>query len=242
MCPMAAWDREQQYRFLASLYLRPPSESLVGMIRDGSMLSVFTGVSTGEDPGDGAPGEMEPETPLAHLREFIQQAQVFPNLEGELEAEHTALFVLPSGVIPHEAVYLDREKRLGGRVTIAVGQFYEKAGIRLLESCREMPDHLGLELEFMAALCRLEGDLEGARNPAALRECVVLQETFLEEHLSRWAFECCQNVVRQARSGFYKALAQFTTEFLRGEQVCLSQRHAQVCREEASLCEPVQST
>ena len=88
---------------------------------------------------------------------------------------------------------------MGGKVTIAVERFYGGAGLSLLDHCIEMPDHLGLELEFMAALCRLEGELEETRDAAALPRCVEFQRTFLEEHLSRWAPECCENVIRHAR-------------------------------------------
>lgn len=153
---------------------------------------------------------------------MVRDGSILPAFEAgpgeELEAEHTALFVLPSGVIPHEAFYLDAEQRLGGRITIAVERFYRTAGIRLLDRCIEMPDHLGVELEFMAALCRLEGDLEEMQDPAALERCVKFQRRFLAEHLSRWAPDCCENVVRHARYGWYKAIARFTTEFLRSEQ------------------------
>ena len=208
MSLMSARVREQHYRLLANLYLRPPSEALLEAIRDGGVLPIATAA-----PGEGAPATT-----------------------ADLEAEHTALFVLPSGVIPHEAFYRDRDQRLGGRVTIAVEQFYRRAGIRVRDRCVEMPDHLGLELEFMAALCRLEAGLEEAPDAAALERCVAFQSAFLEEHLSRWAPECCENVIRHAQGGFYQALARFTTEFLSSEQAHLAVRHAQG----AGSCEPAQ--
>jgi TorA maturation chaperone TorD len=185
-------------------------------------------------------GDEDPErlggaaTALGHLQEFVAEARGRPDLEAELEAEHTALFVLPSGVIPHEAFYLDMEQRLGGRVTIAVEQFYRRAGLPVIEHCIEMPDHLGLELEFMASLCRVQAEMEDGRDPVALQRCMALQTTFLEEHLSRWAFACCDHVVRQARYGLYKAIARFTTEFLRSEEGHLGIRHTQGARS----CEP----
>ena len=223
MYPTSAREREHHYRVLASLYLRPPSDALLGMIRDGSILSAFAVTPGGEDPvscGDRP-------TPLADLEEFVTQARGLPDLEAELAAEQTALFVLPSGVIPHEAFYLDSEQRLGGRVTIAVEQFYTKAGISMLDHCVEMPDHLGLELEFMAALCRLEGDFEEAPDPEALQRCVELQRTFVGEHLARWAPACCENVIRQTRYGLYRAIADFTREFVQGERIHLAVRRAQ---------------
>lgn len=175
---------------------------------------------------------------VADLQDFATEARGLPDLEGALEAEHTALFVLPSGVIPHEAFYLDQERRLGGNVTIAVEQFYRRAGTSILDRCVEMPDHLGLELEFMAVLCRLESDLGDAGESAARQRCVELQRAFLEEHLSRWAFECCGNVIRQAQYGLYKAIAQYTIEFLRSDRVHLEVTESQGARP----CGPVQRT
>ena len=115
-------------------------------------------------------------------------------------------------------------------VTITVEQFYRRAGMPVLDRCIEMADHLGLELEFMAALCRLEAELEDAGDPAALERCLDLQRTFLEEHLSRWAPACCENVVRHARYGFYKAIAHLTREFLGSEEARLGIREAQGAR------------
>lgn len=180
--------------------------------------------------GRDRPGSEGAGTALGYLAEFVTEARGLPDLGEELAAEHAGLFVLPSGVIPHEAFYLDTEQRLGGRVTITVEQFYRRAGIPVLDRCIEMPDHLGLELEFMAALCRLEAAVEDAGDPAALERCLHVQRAFLEEHLSRWAAACCENVVRHARYGLYKAVARFTTEFLGSEEVRLGIREAQGAR------------
>jgi TorA maturation chaperone TorD len=198
---ISARQRERQYRVLASLYLRPPSEALVQVLGDAGVPPAGSAASV-----------------------------------GELEAEHTALFVLPSGVIPHEAFYLDREQRLGGRTTIAVEQFYRRAGMPLSDRCIEMADHLGLELEFMAALCRLEAELETAGDSAGREQCVAIQRAFFEEHLARWAPLCCERVIAQAESPFYQNIARYTTDFLQAEQAHLGATHP----DGAGRCEPAQ--
>src|SRR4030066_496172 len=106
------------------------------------------------------------------MARFVREASEMENISEELAAEHTSIFVLPSSHLPHEAVYLDREKRLGGRVTISVSQFYEKAGADVLESCIEMPDHIGMELEFMAFLCKMEKEMQGNADYTALKDCI----------------------------------------------------------------------
>lgn len=219
---IAAADRERTYRFIAGLCLQPPSDSLIAMIKDGSILAAFQG-------GNG--GSIDP------WPEFIRQADGIQNLKDELEAEHTALFALPSGVLPHEAVYLDKEKRLGGRITLDVGRFYKGAGASILNDCKEVPDHLGMELEFMGFLCNMEQQLWKSTPPSLLNKCIGLQKTFLEEHLSKWAYRCCDEIIKHARYGFYKTVAHFIVEFLKCEEEYIKELYARVRREGENICE-----
>ncbi|MEW6410052.1 MAG: molecular chaperone TorD family protein [Nitrospirota bacterium] len=197
-----AGERERTYRFLSNLCLKPPSDSLISMIEDGSILSVVQGDSNG----------------YSELVRFVEEASNMPDLRNELTAEHTALFVLPRGVIPHGAVFLDKEKRLGGRVTISVEQFYERAGADILKDCTEMPDHLGMELEFMGFLCKIEEESWQKGDHTALQRCIEFEKSFLYEHLLKWAFQCCESIIEHTTSRFYKALAYLIMEFLRDEE------------------------
>ena len=220
---IAAGDRERTYGFFAGLCLQPPSDAVIDMIRDGSIVSVFHG-------GAGAGADR-------HLLEFILQADGIKNLRDEMDAEHAALFALPSGVLPHEAIYADKEKRLGGRVTMSVSSFYECAGATVIEESKEVPDHLGMELEFMGFLCNLEKQLwEGSDRPMLVK-CIELQKTFLEEHLSKWAYRCCDEITRRAAYGFYKAVAHSIKEFLKYEEEYIKELYARVRREDETICE-----
>lgn len=208
-----AGEREKMYKFLSSLCLKPPSDSVISMIEDRSILA---GLESGIKG-------------YAELREFVNEASQITNLKNELEAEHTALFVLPSGIIPHEAVYLDKEKRLGGRVTMSVKQFYEKAGTEILDSCIEMPDHLGMELEFMGFLCKLEKELWGKADLQGLQRCIGFQKAFLDEHLSKWVYQCCEEIIKRATYGFYKGIAHLITDFVKDEEEYLTELYAKLC-------------
>ena len=223
---IAAGERENTYRFLASLYLKPPSDAVIAMIKDGSILSAITS----EEGGADSPFYSE-------LAEFVKNAAETPELKDELEAEHTALFALPSGVLPHEAAYLDREQKLGGRVTISVRQFYERAGMEILDSCIEMPDHIGMELEFMGFLCKLEKEFWEKAAISSLQKCIEFQKTFLSEHLSKWVYQCCEKVIEKATCGFYKAIAHVTVEFMKSEEKYISELYANICKEGEEICE-----
>jgi TorA maturation chaperone TorD len=209
---IAAGERESVYRFFADLCLNPPSDSLVDMVRDGSILSVFQGYD------DGAAG-------FPWLSEFVKEAEGIPNLKDELEAEHTAMFVLPSGVLPHESAYLDKEKRVGGRFTESVRRFYENAGAPILDACIQMPDHIGVELEFMAFLCRMEKELRERAEYHFLHKCIDFQKSFMEGHLSRWAYRCFDEISNQTECRFYKALMYFMGKYLKSEEEYLATIH-----------------
>ena len=207
-----AGERERTYKFLSSLCLKPPSDSLISMIEDGSILTGFK---------SGVKGYSE-------LWKFVNEAPKITDLKSELEAEHTALFALPSGVIPQEAAYLDKERRLGGRVTISVKQFYEKAGAEILDNCIEMPDHMGMELEFMGFLCKLEKELWAKADLQGLRKCIELQKAFLDEHLSKWAHQCCKEIIKRAEYSFYKAAAHLITDFVGSEEEYITELYAKL--------------
>jgi TorA maturation chaperone TorD len=218
-----AEDRERCYRLLAGLCLRPPSEALIEQVKDGRILALFE---------DGAGRKSCDE-----MARFVREASGRENLSAELTAEHTSIFVLPSSHLPHEAVYLDRDKRLGGRVTIGVRQFYERAGADILENCVDMPDHLGMELEFMGFLCGMEKKLRKDRDSAGLCACVRLQKEFIEEHLLKWVYQCCEKIGAGAASGFYKAVAYLTAEFMRIEEDYVVELHATLCSKGETICE-----
>lgn len=201
---ITAGERAETYRFFAGLCIKPPSEGLVSMIRDKSILTEMKA----EKSSKGHAGMLD----------FVNQASGMQDLQNELEAEHTALFTLPSGVIPHEGVFLDKEMRLGGKVTVSVRQFYERAGAGILDECIEMPDHLGIELEFMAFMCRMEAELRMKKDFSALQRCLELQAGFLEEHLLKWAFQCCEKIIEKTSFGFYRAVAYLIMDFLKDEE------------------------
>lgn len=218
-----AEERENAYGFLAGLCLKPPSDSLIEQIKDGSILTLFR-----DDSGLRSYDEMA---------RFVREASDMENISDELAAEHTSIFVLPSSHLPHEAVYLDKEKRLGGRVTISVSQFYEKAGADILESSIDMPDHIGMELEFLGFLCRLERELRKNADHTALNDCIRLQKEFLDEHLLKWAYQCCEKIGEKAIYGFYKAVACLITEFMKDEEGYVTELYASMCSKGEAICE-----
>jgi len=219
-----AAERRLIYEFLSGLCLKPPPAAIVEMIQDGSVLALIQA-----GPESKAYEEMEA---------FVSESADKPGLETELAVEHTSLFVLPSGVLPHEAVFLDKYQRLGGSVTIGVREAYRRAGAQIEKECLEMPDHIGMELGFMKFLCAMESEcwLNGAAE-GSLEKCVELEEEFLREHLLKWAFDCMEKILDETDNHFYKAVAHLIAGHLEEETEYVASLYEAVKRNKEMVCE-----
>lgn len=199
----AAAGRQVLYAVLSAGYLAAPSAQLAALVLS-------------EQFADAAPASLG--RLAIEFAAALRRAAAGEPAASALEAEHTSLFVLPSGVVPHEAFYLDENKRLGGRVTAAVQQCYEAARAQTTEQCLELPDHIGVELEFMAFLCDLEEQFWALGELAGVEKCRQLQRSFLNDHLLRWHRPLCEKVEREATLDLYRALARLTLGFLESER------------------------
>ncbi|MBI4616807.1 MAG: molecular chaperone TorD family protein [Planctomycetes bacterium] len=217
-----AAGRAEMYGFLAALHSGPPSPAVIESLRAGSLVREI-----GCDPESPAAREL-----LAHAAETRSEK----DLGAELTAEYTRLFVLPSGLRPYESIYLDDKARLGGRVTIEVRRLFEKAGAALASTCIDLPDHAGMELEFMKFLCTIEGEMWRADNSSGARKALEFEAAFFENHLGRWYPILCDRILAEAAPGLYRALAHLTSGFLRSELDLLPSLQAELCEEGTATC------
>ena len=220
---VVAAGRATTYGVLSALFLAAPSKAVADAIRAGGLL--------GEEASTAL------RAAASELTIAFQEADR-PDLENELAAEHTRLFVLPSGLVPHEAVFVDQNKRLGGRITEGVRRYYHDAGAELSQACLELPDHIGVELEFMHFLCGIEAQLRERSDAAGLRKCLQFQSDFLGEHLLRWYRPLCEKVIGESRSAAYRALARLTIAFLDSERDLVPQLINELDSESRTVCVP----
>lgn len=218
-----AVGRAKTYAVLAALYSAPPTPELAAMIGAGEITT----------EGNGALSSA-----AAELTACFRQATSDALMDSEVVAEYTRLFVLPSGVIPHESFYADKNRRIGGHVTVAVRQFYESAGAELTGACLELPDHIGVELEFMKFLCDIEAQLWLAPDHEGLRQCLEFQCDFLADHLLQWQRALCDRIVNESTMDLYRALARLTADFLEAEWAFVPELAGGICSEGRKLCEP----
>lgn len=199
-----AAGRAKTYAVLAALYSAPPSEEMAAMIRAGGLAQERSGALTAA---------------ADELTACFLRAAAEAQPESEIVAEHTWLFVLPTGVVPHESFFTDDNRRVGGHVTAEVQRYYDAAAAKLTGTCLELPDHIGVELEFMKFLCDIETQLWQESNEEGLRTCLDFQNGFLAEHLLRWHQALCERILNQSNLDLYRALARLTVDFLEAERM-----------------------
>ena len=185
-------QREEMYKFLGHLYLWEVDPEQLKLMRELAPPQPC-GVEQWDD------GWRE-------LADFLRDSDE-SCLDG-LAVDYARTF-LAAGVaqgqaaFPYESVYTDKNRQLGG-ASGALSALYAQKGLKPDEANFKVPsDHIGLELTFMAHLCR---------SPKAE------QQAFLESHLFNWDAAFCRDVQRYARTGFYKAVAKITAGFMELEK------------------------
>lgn len=205
-----AGARGQLYRFLAAAFMRPPTAELVAPLLDGEVVEEL-----GERFGADA------------VAELVTFKKHFSGDWDALDREYQELFVVPLGhyVAPYEAVYRD-ERVIDGRAvrgllmgpsTLAVQALYREAGFDVVEDLLELPDHVGLELAGMEALCKTEARAWEDDDAATARRARALERRLVEDHLRQWLPALAARIRAAAPGPFYRGIATLTEAFLRGE-------------------------
>lgn len=204
--------RSNIYQFLSQVYLAPPSEKFIKrIIKPGFLESLIDilGYSAHESE---------------KLRIYLT-SKTPEELLDELVVEYNSLFEIPTSryIKPYESVYLDSREINGsdygglvmGPSTIQVKDIYLSAGMVLSGSFKDLPDHLAVELEFMAYLADKESKLSDSA--AKADEFLVLQYQFLKNHLSQWVDMVCEAILDNTENPFYEAIGTLTSEFVLDE-------------------------
>jgi TorA maturation chaperone TorD len=169
----------------------------------------------------------------ANLREIFPDASYQQELaqvglearEGRLTQEEAALdfealFRVPGSryLSPYESVYRAQSAggwcRLCGPEAAAVERLYLKEGLGPNAGFSELPDHVGVELEFMAVLCRKALEAMQAGDAATAQEYRHKQYCFFMEHLGPWIRLLAERLASQAQTSLYRFLGNFLNLFL----------------------------
>jgi TorA maturation chaperone TorD len=203
--------RYANYALLARLYREEPSLDLLRFLASAEQSEAAAGSAETPDP-------------------FLSSLAVLagPDLErlqAELAAEYAALFLNASARAVHafESVYTSPERLVMQRARDEVLREYREAGVERARDFREPEDHLALECEFMAHLCRKSLQALQGGDRASAVALLKTQLGFLRHHLVTWVPRFCDDLRRATDSAFYQWAAGLTADLVRSEQDAIPQ-------------------
>jgi putative dimethyl sulfoxide reductase chaperone len=187
------------------LYTLPDREWYTTLFTEG----VFEEAPFAEDQPDVQAG-------LALLRAFGESFST--ETFEDLRADYTRLLVGVGKVVAPiwESVHFGEDRMVFQEQTLQVRAWYARFGLEAENLHHEPDDHLGLELSFVAHLAQLAAQALAAGNEEQAEALIAAQRDFLNEHPLRWAYQWCDLVDENARTGFYQGLSRLVRGALRG--------------------------
>ena len=146
----------------------------------------------------------------------ILQAWQSDNAAGltaeEFDALKTDFFYLFLGVgkplaTIWESVYFHQTRSLFGPETLKVRAWYSHYGLEIDKKGTEPDDHLGLELLFISHLSRLAYEALEASDDERYEGLSDARRQFIADHPMRWAEQWKVEVLKNARTDFFRGIA-----------------------------------
>jgi TorA maturation chaperone TorD len=144
-----------------------------------------------------------------------------------LRAEYDRVFglVLSRECPPYETEYDSSSEPFYRAQQLAdIAGFYRAFGLQTAQAAPERPDHLALELEFMAYLLwkeRMAWTTADEQAAERARVCVEAQRSFFRDHLAWWVPSFAAGMRRKAEQGFYFAVGQVLAALIPQERARL---------------------
>lgn len=192
-----ALERSQAYWLLSRLFLKAPDEYHLLQLQN-NLSSVFEHGPLDElrNEVDACLGEAGPA-----LAEFMWQ---LGGTNGTQDREP-----------PYESFV--REGRIPGVATQSVIACMREAGFSDIVHEAPSPDHIGIELKFMAIQCYEEWRAWTAGRYTDSKRLVDAQRHFLARHLAAWAPEYCERLEERTSHNYVRAIARLTRRCLISE-------------------------
>lgn len=127
-------------------------------------------------------------------------------------------------LVPYESFYRREDGMIEAGAANPAVEFFKKYGFEVdLGAARSLaPDHLGIELELLAAMCQAEHEAQLHGNAPAVSAVRRAQREFLADHVLTWAPTYLFAVQRNARTEVYGKGADATLQFLCADFEALS--------------------
>jgi TorA maturation chaperone TorD len=196
--------REGAYRLLSQALLYPAEERLATLATASEELSQDDNV-------------------LAQFAFFADWRRVLALVRDvgaprrDLEEQHVALFgASKAGTLcpPYESAVLSPTGQPDPLQMARIEAAYAEIGIAPSPESGELPDHVSIELEFMAMLCGQEAAAWEGDDVAGAAKAMRRAKRFLDGHLSVWLPTFARRLAAADKQGFYRGVSQGAATFI----------------------------
>lgn len=209
--------RSRVYELLASVCNTLPDTGFVTMLMSQDVRSLLTSATS-----DYAASDLQQK----ELEQGIQALEVFRKQAGEVNRDEmvTRLGVdrtrLYRGVKrgygpppPYESVYQGSHTVMAGSA-LQVKKIYTDRGYRPPSIGNELPDYVGIELDFLRFLCSEEAATWRGQDKNKAQEYMNAEYDFINNHMVNWIPRFYDEVLSHAREDFYRGIAMLTTAYV----------------------------
>ena len=150
-----------------------------------------------------------PPGPESRLRSAEARSDGLATLARVLTIEYCRLFVGPYSLPcpPYGSVYLDGGQAMGASTIDALSR-YCRAGLRPATTWSEPPDHIAVELQFMAYLSAGYVAAADAGHEEDACRLLDMQRDFLRDHVGRWGPVFAERLKGAASCHLYRFLGE----------------------------------
>ena len=130
---------------------------------------------------------------------------------------------------PYESVYRDSREIEGKKIAgllmgasaISVQKWYQLAALDISEECKELPDHIAMELGYLAHLCQKEQGFAATGDDARLTRTLEMERDFLAGHLAVWIGLLRDGINEKSRHSYFRAVSELAEQFVRSDLTTL---------------------
>lgn len=205
-------NRESMYQLLSRFFIAEIDESLFQHLKK-TVFPTETGI---KEINEG----------YRYLERYLKNPGTVPITE--LAVDFARVF-LGAGVYegtvanPYESVYTSPARLIMQDARDEVLAAYRAKGLDKRESLNVPEDHISLEFEFMAFMCREALEAFDTEDWQKISGSLAEQKDFLDRHLLNWIPEFCEDIEKCSSTDFYLGIAKITNGFLQMEKSILEE-------------------
>ncbi|MCA9461625.1 MAG: molecular chaperone TorD family protein [Nitrospira sp.] len=214
--------RSKLYLLVSWGYLYPEDDEFLDYLQSGEFVEDGRTALEGLEKELHGIGGKEVTDRIEAIKVHFDAIDQWVSSEGEnwniqdLRDEHRRVFsnVISLDCPPYETLFGNDHVFGQSYVMGDIAGFYSAFGLQLSPDIHERLDHLSVELEFMHYLSYKESYAILHDGKEKLQTVVEAEKKFVKEHIGRWVPLFSGMLKRKADFGFYRILADFTTEWM----------------------------